>query len=361
MAVIRVRRRRWPGERPPAEHRRSSRGVGPPRGLRLPRGRRRVRGAPPGRERHATRHCPKRAPPRPRFARRIVGATTRTARPSTPGAGPPACRRRPRSAPRVTRTPPSVGTARHPAIRVTGWPATARASSACPMRVSHAAEPSPWGRARAGSSAGSTLSASWSSAAASTRRRSTATPRASIRAASQPATSATARACRTNQAGGSRESRREAASTRPGTVIASMVPDGRGASRIRRIPDRWQSRNGRCASYRLSLGDDRGDRDGTPENCSKRSAARSDRRQGGGRPSSLGSNRHPVLLETDDYRAVAVGPEHPRPGGGEPVQRGFRRMAVRVARPGRGQRPPAVVRRPRTAGSWPSCSRDGRP
>ena len=62
-------------------------------------------------------------------------------------------------------------------------------------------------------------------------------PRASIRAASQPATSATARACRTNQGGGSRESRREAASTRPGTVIGSMVPDGQARGRVGRAAD----------------------------------------------------------------------------------------------------------------------------
>ena len=41
-----------------------------------------------------------------------------------------------------------------------GWFATRRASSGWPQRVSHAAEPSPWGRARAGSSAASSLSTS---------------------------------------------------------------------------------------------------------------------------------------------------------------------------------------------------------
>ena len=48
-------------------------------------------------------------------------------------------------------------------------------------------------RSAGGSSGGSALSTSWRSAAASTRRRSTGVPRPSIRAASQPATSATAR------------------------------------------------------------------------------------------------------------------------------------------------------------------------
>ena len=82
------------------------------------------------------------------------------------------------------------------------------------------------------------MSTSWSSAADSTSRRSTAMPRASIRAASQPATSATARAWRTSQGGGSRESSREAASTRPGTVIVAMVPDD--AARGRDVA--WTSR-----------------------------------------------------------------------------------------------------------------------
>ena len=55
---------------------------------------------------------------------------------------------------------------------------------------------------------------------------STAIPRASIGAASQPATSPTARACARNQGGGSREISRAAASIRVGTVIRPMVPDG---------------------------------------------------------------------------------------------------------------------------------------
>ena len=46
--------------------------------------------------------------------------------------------------------------------------------------------------------------------------------------ASQPATSATARAWRSAQGAGSRERRRAAASTRPGTVIDSMVQAGDG-------------------------------------------------------------------------------------------------------------------------------------
>ena len=78
-----------------------------------------------------------------------AGATMRTGRPSTPGAGRPACRHRPRSAPRGWRTPTSAGTRSPSSRRVTGWPATARASSGWPCRVSQSAEPSPWGRARA--------------------------------------------------------------------------------------------------------------------------------------------------------------------------------------------------------------------
>ena len=48
------------------------------------------------------------------------------------------------------------------------------------------------------------------------------------RSASQPATSATARAWRSAQGAGSRERRRAAASTRPGTVIDPMVQAGDG-------------------------------------------------------------------------------------------------------------------------------------
>jgi len=79
-------------------------------------------------------------------------------------------------------------------------------------------------------SGGRILSMSWRSAAASTIRRSMGIERPEIRAASHPATSATARECRTCQAGGWRERSNDAASVRDGTVIASMVQEGPGSA-----------------------------------------------------------------------------------------------------------------------------------
>ena len=80
------------------------------------------------------------------------GATTRTARPSTPAAARRACRRRPRSVPRGSRTPPSVD---GPRRRRGGSPGGPRPP--CQLRVapcvSQSAEPSPWREPRAGSSA----------------------------------------------------------------------------------------------------------------------------------------------------------------------------------------------------------------
>ena len=162
--------------------------------------------------------------PRPHGRRgRLVPALRIAARPrrepggpSAPVAGPPACRRRPRSVPRGSRTPPSGDTASPSTRRVTGWSATPGPAPDGPAAVSQSADPSPCGRVRAGSSGGSTLSTSWSSAAASTAADRSGCPRASIARASQPATSATARACATNQVGGSRESSRAAAADAPG-------------------------------------------------------------------------------------------------------------------------------------------------
>ena len=91
------------------------------------------------------------------------------------------------------------------------------------------------------------------------------TPRASMRAASQPATSATARACRTSQGGGSRESSREAASTRPGTVIVPMVPDDVRRGRDTAGTGRRTSRGRRGRGARPAVGNQAGDRDRTPE------------------------------------------------------------------------------------------------
>ncbi len=162
----------------------------------------------------------------------------RTGRRATRAAGSRACRRRRRSAPRGSRTPPSGGTRSASTSRVTGWFATARASSGWPARVSQAADAVAVGEgARRIVGRGAPCRRRAAAPPPRPARRSTGIPRASIRAASQPATSATARACRTNQGGGSRESRREAASTRPGTVIGSMVPDGQAAA-----GSRWQGR-----------------------------------------------------------------------------------------------------------------------
>ena len=163
-----------------------------------------------------------------------AGATRRTGRPSTRGAGRRACRRRPRSAPRGWRTPPSVGTPRRPAAGSPGGPR--RREPAQGGRAGSARRPSP--RRGGGRGPGRPRGGPCRRRGAGPRPRRAAgprrSPRASIRAARKAATSATARACRTNQAGGSRESRREAASTRPGTVIEPMVADARRLARAGR-------------------------------------------------------------------------------------------------------------------------------
>ena len=150
---------------------------------------------------------------------------TRSGRRSTRVAGRPACPRRPRSAPRVSanaaqrRIRLAVGEPGHGVVRDR------------PRQLRVAVPGQPVRRAVAvGEGAGRIVGREGlvrRRGAAPPTRRAGDRPRsrgASIRAASQPATSATARACRTNQGGGSRESRREAASTRAGTVIGSMVP-----------------------------------------------------------------------------------------------------------------------------------------
>ena len=95
-------------------------------------------------------------------------------------------------------------------------------------------------------------------------------PAASIRAARNAATSATARACRTNQVGGSRESRREAASTRRGTVIDRMVPDGRRGTRPVRRPCGLEGA-GRSTWRRLAFRDEGRDRDRAAKGGGRRS------------------------------------------------------------------------------------------
>ena len=312
-----------------------------------------------------------RPPSRPRGRRCRAAdsgdATRRTAPPSSRGAGRPACPRRRRSALRGSRTPPSDGTARR---RAGASPGGSRRPAPAPGGRPWSATPPSrrrGGGARAGSSAGSALSASWSRAAASTRRRSTAIPRASIRAASQPATSATARACRTNQGGGSRESRREAASTRPGTVIASMVPDGRGTAGGAAGGVRAGRRSGRFG-WRRRGRDQPGDRDRAQERgagvvafATTAARAPGDARRGRDRAAAFGPDRHPVRVEPHDDRPVPVGPEDAGARCREPIEGRLRRMPVRVAGAGRRDRDRGPRRHRRTPASSPSGCRGGRP
>ena len=182
-----------------------------------------------------------------------------------------------------------------------------------------------------------------------------------------PATSATARACRTNQGGGSRESRREAASTRPGTVIASMVPDGQAAARA--DLGRRAQRVGPGARHgdRAQEG---GRRDGRGGRGGRASAALArpspwpvvgdvgvPRRDGRPRrgPSSRSASNPTTTEPSRSVRKTRA------PGRGEPVEGRLRRVTVRIARP-RPRRPrPPGGRRRRTPGSSPSCCRGGRP
>ena len=173
-----------------------------------------------------------------------------------------------------------------------------------------------------------------------------ATPRSSIRAASQPATSPTARACRTNQGGGSRESRREAASTRPGTVIASMVPDGRGTA-DGGAGGVWAGRRRGRFGWRRRGRDESGDRDRAQERGGRggrgglRGGGRPrdrDARRGGDRAAAFGPDRHPVPVEPHDDRPVPIGPQDAGTRCRETIQGRLRRMAVRVSSAGRRDR-----------------------
>ena len=171
-----------------------------------------------------------------------------------------------------------------------------------------------------------------------------------MRAASQPATSATARACRTNQGGGSRESRREAASTRPGTVIGSMVPDGRRRPRMdgRGVVPAAGSRSGISAPV------------GIPQRKPPPARSGSSPAPATGRPPSAWTVI-PAALEGRHDRAIEIGPED----AGARARRAGRASPGPGARTGspcrRRRPPPSAARRPRTPASSPSCCRGARP
>jgi hypothetical protein len=117
-----------------------------------------------------------------------------------------------------------------------------------------------------------------------------------------------------------------------------MVPDGQaaaGAHDERRPRPRWR--------------DERRDRDRAQEGGRGDDWDGADRgRVSSGRPArhglgrcgtpALGAHRHAVGLEPDDHRAIEVGPEHARPGRGQPVKGRLRRMPVGIAGPGRCDR-----------------------
>jgi hypothetical protein len=90
----------------------------------------------------------------------------------------------------------------------------------------------------------------------------------------------------------------------------------------------------------IKLRDQAGDRDGTPEGGRWRghrpTGAGPGNRQPGRRrlrstASALGPDRDLVGLERDHDRPVAVGPQDPGAGGGQPVEGGLRWVPVRVA------------------------------
>ena len=147
---------------------------------------------------------------------------------------------------------------------------------------------------------------SWSSAAASTSApidRDPAAPRSG--AASKAATSATARACAHEPGGGSRESSREAASTRPGPSSA-----------------RWYPTAGRRRPGRTATGGDRRRAAvGSGTSAASRDRAQERERRVGRRAgpplSSPGppgrasvADGQPGRLERHGHRPVAVRPEH---------------------------------------------------
>jgi len=123
-----------------------------------------------------------------------------------------------------------------------------------------------------------------------------------------------------------------------------MVLDDGGTARVRRVAERRRPGDrgdgGDGSGRDLSLGDDRVDGDGTPEGCGDSHAPRRDGRHGVGRPTTLRVNGHFVVLDTDHHRAVAVRSENTSPGSRQPVQRRFRRMAIGITHPGRGNRDP---------------------
>jgi hypothetical protein len=116
-----------------------------------------------------------------------------------------------------------------------------------------------------------------------------------------------------------------------------MVPDDGGAPRVRNVADRGRRGDG---GPRLSVGQERGDGDGTPEGCGEHGRPRRDALRRGGRPTTLGANGQFVVLETNDHGAIEVRPQDTGPGRREPVQGRSRRMAIGIARPGRGHRDP---------------------
>ena len=240
---------------------------------------------------------------------------------------------------------------------MTGWPATARASSGCPARVSQAAEPSPWGRSRAGSSAGSALSTSWSSAAASTSRRSTATP-ARLDPGGEPGGHLGHGARVSNEPGGRIQGEQEGGGLHPPRYRHRL--DGTR----RRGRDRGASAT-RAGGGGSGAGSSSGTRAVTgmaQRYAAARAAAPVETRgRRRGRSPAFRTHGHPGGFEPHDDGPVTVGPEDASTGCGQPVQRGPGRMTVWVAGPGRGHGDARLGPCRRMAASWRSCCRDGRP
>ena len=224
--------------------------------------------------------------------------------------------------------------------RVTGWLATARASSGCPCRVSQAAEPSPWGSAARrivrGQRPCRRRGAVPRPRPGAGRRRSRGRrsgPRGTRPPRPPRASAAATRSGDPGRAGGRRRP------PAPGTVIGPMVADGR-----RRRPG---------ARPAVAIGAGAGSRSGTSpvigiaqrNATTARSAGagvrvgRCDRRSDAAARPPDAATVHAGVRERDGHRPVEVGPEHTGARGGKPLERGRGRMAVRVpgARPTRSR------------------------
>ena len=172
----------------------------------------------------------------------------------------------------------------------------------------------------------------------------------SIRAARKPATSPTARECAGTTAGDRGTSRRAAASTRPGTVIGSMVPDCRPPDRA---PPGTTGRIG-GGGVGTAADVDRDARTGSPP-----PASRADRTDGPWvaivRPWRLGPDGQPAVRRTPPSptrRGRSAGRALPPPA----AARASRVPDGRTGCPARPTRP-----RPPAATASMNASRRGRP